>query len=432
VSFRSASWIRHAGATVAARVPPGRPRQAAIAAWLLALGAVGYMITRNVTNPVQFRMVDLDVYRNGALAVLNDRHLYSVLSRDGLLFTYPPAAAILAIPLVVVPLKAAVLAWLPMVYVPLAVVIWFAFRPLLARAGDYAPAVFAVLFGFCAFLMPMRQELHFGQIDIFLVVLCMLDCTVREPRWPRGALIGLATAIKLVPGVFIVYLLLTGRRRAAAVAAGTFTAVTLLAWAIAPADSNLYWTTMIFDSSRLGPNSQAANQSVRGILMRIYSPEAPPLALWLGLALLVAVAGFAAAVAVRRHGHELAGVAITGLLAALLSPVAWIHHICWIVIALGVIIGDGRDWRRVATAVVSGAFFTAVLPTWGKDLFLDQSVPNLVSRSVEDAFGVAALAVIVILFRLRASDPGPLAAVPAAPPGRSAAKRKVLAGSRDG
>ena len=101
MAFRSASWIRHAGATVAARVPPGRPRQAAIAAWLLALGAVGYMITRNVTNPVQFRMVDLDVYRNGALAVLNDRHLYSVLSRDGLLFTYPPAAAILAIPLVV-------------------------------------------------------------------------------------------------------------------------------------------------------------------------------------------------------------------------------------------------------------------------------------------------------------------------------------------
>ena len=47
----------------------------------------------------------------------------------------------------------------------------------------------------------------------------MLDCAVREPRWPRGALIGLATAIKLVPGVFIVYLLITGRRRAAGVAA---------------------------------------------------------------------------------------------------------------------------------------------------------------------------------------------------------------------
>jgi alpha-1,2-mannosyltransferase len=417
---------------VAVRVPPGRPRQAAIAAWVLALGAVGYMIFRNVTNPVQFRMVDLDVYRNGALAILHDRHLYSVLSRDGLLFTYPPAAAILAIPLVVVPLKAAVVAWLPMVYVPLLIVIWFAFRPLLARAGAYGPAVFGVLFGFCSFLMPMRQELHYGQIDIFLVVLCMLDCTVKKPRWPRGALVGLATAIKLVPGVFIIYLLLTGRRKAAATAAGTFAVVTLLAWAIAPSDSSLYWTSLIFDSSRLGPNSQAANQSVRGILMRMYSPFAPPLALWLGLALLVAVVGFAAACTVRRHGHELAGVAITGMLAALLSPVAWIHHICWIVIALGVIIGDGRDWRRVATAIAGGAFFTSVMPIWGKDLYLAQSVPNLVSRAMEDAFGVGAIVAIVILFRLRATDPGPLAAVPALPPGRSAAEDKVLAGTREG
>jgi len=60
------------------------------------------------------------------------------------------------------------LAWVPMVYVPLAIVIWFAFRPLLARAGEYAPAVLAVLLGCCAFLMPLRQELHYGQIDIFL------------------------------------------------------------------------------------------------------------------------------------------------------------------------------------------------------------------------------------------------------------------------
>ena len=417
---------------MAARVPPGRPRQAAIAAWVIALTAVIFMIVRNVTIPLQFRMVDLDVYRNGALAILHDRHLYFVLSRDGLLFTYPPAAAILAIPLVWVPLKLAIVGWLPMVYGPLVVVIWFAFRPLLARAGEYAPAVFGGLFGLCAFLMPMRQELHYGQIDIFLVVLCMLDCAVPHPRWPRGALVGLATAIKLVPGVFIIYLLVTGRRRAAVTAAGTFAAVSLLAWAIAPSDSSLYWTSLIFDSGRLGPNSQAANQSVRGILMRMFYPASPPLALWLGVALVVAVAGFAAAAAVRRHGHELAGVAITGMLAALLSPVAWIHHICWIVIALGVIVGDGRDWRRVSTALVGGAYFTAVLPIWGKYLYLAQSVPDWVSRAMEDAFGVGALLSIWILYRLRATDPGPLAAVPAPAADRSAAESKVLAGSREG
>jgi alpha-1,2-mannosyltransferase len=416
----------------AAQLPGRRPLLLAALAWLAALAAVGYMVGRNVSNPMPLRMVDLDVYRNGAFSILHGGPLYSVRSDNGLLFTYPPAAAILALPLTLVPWQGAVLAWLAMVYVPLAVVIAFAFRPLLARAGEYAGATFAVLFGCCAYLMPMRGELHYGQIDIFLVALCMLDCTVRGPRWPRGALIGLATAIKLVPGVFIVYLLLTGRRRAAAVAAGVFAAVTALAWVIAPADSGRYWTSLIFDSNRLGPNAQAANQSLRGMLLRVFSPSVLPAAAWVAAVAVVAVAGFAAAYAVRRRGHELGGVAITGMLAALLSPVAWIHHICWIVIALGVIIGDGRDWRRVATAVAGGAVFTAVLPTWGKELFLAQQLPGVASRLVEDAFGLGALAVIVIIFRLRATDPGPLAARPAAEPGGSAADRKVLAASREG
>ena len=59
-------------------------------------------------------------------------------------------------------------------------------------------------------------------MDIFLVALCLVDCAAERPRWPRGALIGLATAIKLVPGVFIIYLLITGRRKAAGVSALTF------------------------------------------------------------------------------------------------------------------------------------------------------------------------------------------------------------------
>jgi alpha-1,2-mannosyltransferase len=161
------------------------------------------------------------------------------------------------------------------------------------------------------------------------------------------------------------------------------------------------------------------------MLLRFFDPSGLPVVAWAALAVIVGVLGFAAAYAVRRRGHELGGVAITGLLAALLSPVAWIHHICWIVVALGVIIGDGRDWRRVATGVTGGALFTAVLPTWGRELFLAQQVPGLLSRTVEDAFGLAAAAAIVIIFRLRATDPGP-----AGEPGDSAADRKVLATAR--
>src|SRR6202035_2180944 len=47
-----------------------------------------------------------------------------------LAFTYPPAAALFAIPLALLPWPAAQLAWVPVVYLPLAVVIWYAFAPL--------------------------------------------------------------------------------------------------------------------------------------------------------------------------------------------------------------------------------------------------------------------------------------------------------------
>jgi alpha-1,2-mannosyltransferase len=423
--------MRNAGAALTARAPQRRPLLVAVVASLLVAGAISYMVAMNLTSAdTARRMADLDVYRTGALSVLHGSQLYDMRTALNLPFTYPPAAAILAVPLTLVPWHAAMLIWLPMVYVPLGIVIFFSFRPLLARAGEYAPAAFAVLLGLCAFLMPLRQELHYGQIDIFLVALCLLDCVVDRPRWPRGALIGLATAIKLVPGVFIVYLLITGRRKAAAVSAATFAAVTGVAWMIAPGDSARYWTHTIYNSRRFGPNAQAANQSLRGMVMRFFFPHVPPVALWVTVVLAAAVLGFAAARVVHERGSEIGGVAITGLLAALLSPVAWIHHLCWIVIALGVIVGDGRNRRRVVTAIAGGALFMTIMPVWGRRLWLSHEAPALVCRLLEDCFGLAAIAAIVVIFRLRDAGPGADAAVPAEPARSAAADGKVLARSR--
>jgi len=284
------------------------------------------------------------------------------------------------------------------------VVGWLAFRPLLRRAGRYAPAVFGVLVTCGTLLTPMRQEVHYGQIDIFLVALCALDCLTRRPRWPRGALIGLATAIKLVPGVFVIYLLLTGRRKAAAVAAGSFAAWTGLAWLIAPGASLHYWTSAVFNARRLGQNAQAANQSLNGMLLRAFFPHPPPAVLWIAVALLVAVAGFAAARLVSRRGFETGAVAITGLLAALLSPVAWVHHYCWIILAIGAIAGDGRRERRVITAIVAAGLFMSVMPIFGGYLLFTHLTPELPALILQDAFGLAALGLIWIMFRIRVSS----------------------------
>jgi alpha-1,2-mannosyltransferase len=369
------------------------------ACWLSALTGIGVMADVFLRRG----MVDLVVYRSGAAAVLHGARLYQMRTAAGLRFTYPPLSAILATPLAALPLRLAMLAWIPMVYGPLAIAIWFGFRQLLDRAGTWFWAVFACVLGACAVLAPIWQEMAFGQIDLFLLALCLLDCAVPRPRWPRGILIGLATAIKLVPGVFIIYLLVTGRRKAAAVASASFAVWTGAALILVPRDSTTYWTSAIFDSSRLGGNAAAGNQSLRGMILRAFLPGHAPPVVWLLAAAVVAVAGFAAARACWQRGDEMAGIAITGLLAAAVSPVAWIHHLCWVVVAIGVIFGTGRDWRRVAIALLAFGLFVTWLPIWVQTSVGPRQVAGIPARLAEDSFGLAALVLIAVLVKVRAA-----------------------------
>jgi alpha-1,2-mannosyltransferase len=364
-----------------------------VASWLIMLAIVGYLCYSGAAGPMR----DLQVYRDAALAMRHGRDLYSVSTVIGLPYTYPPIGAILALPLTLVPYWAGRVAWDAMICLPLAAVVWFGFRPLLARAGRAAPAVFAALVGCCVLLQPVRQEFYYGQVDIFLVAICLTDLRVRNPRWPRGLLIGLATAIKLEPGVFIIYLLITRRRRDAAVAALSFAAWTALAWLIDPHDSVTYWTSAIFQTNRLGGNGSAANQSLRGMILRLFNPHPAPSFVWLTVALAVGLAGFAAARSCWQRGDDMAGIAITGLLSAALSPVAWIHHLCWLIVALGVIVGDGRSRARVATAIAAFALFVSTLPTWAEH---DRGLAVFPTRLFEDTFGLAALALVVIIYRI--------------------------------
>ena len=405
-----AGWPGRLARRLAGRLagwPPWAATALAAVAWIAALAALEPLVRGYLTSAPDQRMVDLNVYRAGGLSVLQGQPLYSVLTQPPQLlpFTYPPAAALFAVPLALLPWPAAQLAWVPVIYVPLAVVTWFAFAPLLRRIPSVPlrAAVLAVLFAACAYLFPMRDEMRFGQVDMVLLALAFADCASRAPRWPRGALVGLATAIKLVPGVFIGYLWLSGQRRAAVTAALSAIAWTLGAWLLLPRDSVGYWTSAIFQSGRLGSNAGTSNQSLRGILLRQFLPGQAPGALWAAAALVTAAAGFALVRRLARESRELEAIAVTGLLGVLLSPVSWIHHFLVVILAIGAILADGRSPRRVALAAGTAAFFILTIPWWGQSLLSRPGVPVLAARMVEDAFGIAAVALVVILGRLRAA-----------------------------
>ena len=430
----------------AAPTRPPRPRLAALRrgapgllAWAAALAVVAPLVAGYLAGRPDQRLPDLDVYRTGGVSVLHGQPIYHMLTQAPQLlpFTYPPIAALFAVPLALMSWPAAQVVWVAFIYVPLAITIWYAFGPLLGvsrgaspdarvspgeppglrwpaepgpRGAWYAPVVYAAVFAICAYLFPLRDQMRFGQVDILLVALCIADCAAVSPRWPRGALVGLATAVKLVPGVFIVYLWISGRRRAAATAAGVALAWTLAAFLVLPRDSLYYWTNAIFDSNRLGSNTGTSNQSLRGMLLRLFLPSAVPSALWAIAAVAVGVAGFVTARRVARTGGETAAVAITGLLAVLLSPVAWIHHLAWVVIVIGAVAGDGRDRRRLVAAAVIAAFYTVTLPWWGLSLLKVSWLPKLAGRIVQSAFGLGAIALIAVIawaHRRGLAQPGP-------------------------
>src|SRR5262249_56606828 len=98
----------------------------------------------------------------------------------------------------------------------------------------------------------------------------MCELGQQDGGWWRGAGVGMAAGIKLVPLIFIPYLLLPRRFRQAAVAAGTFAGTAVLGAIVLPADSRAWWLDGLFlKGSRTGFPGWEGNQSLQGLITRL-------------------------------------------------------------------------------------------------------------------------------------------------------------------
>lgn len=381
---------------------------------LLVAGAVVSIWIRMGTDG--HSLIDLSVYRAASRAILHGASLYgpSLRSQLGvpLPFTYPPAAAVLTTFLAPLPNLVGDWLWELGAVAVLVACVNVAFAPLATRLGRWRWLGLAAIAVASLWLTPVRDHLGFGQIDLFLLGLCLADCTARQPRWPRGCLIGLATAVKLVPGVFIVYLALTRRTRAAGVAVATMAGLSGLAWLVGPTDSSSFWLKRIFETQQAGNNAYFSNQSIKGMLTRMGNHDA---LLWLVLAAAVALIGLVRARRASLGGRELNGVVLTGLVGVLASPVSWIHSAVWVVPALGLLAGRGRDKLRVAAAVVLAVLFMAGLPYLGADLHQTGSWAWGI-QLLKDSYGLACLGLVMFLPSGEREEPVELGGHPEQPP----------------
>jgi alpha-1,2-mannosyltransferase len=383
-----------------------RPHHPHRVGWLgLAIVALGgaLAVVRLVT---QFDYgYDFAVYRSAGSAVVHHESLFGpwigLHLQHSLPFTYPPLAALFAVPFALIGDHVGLAIWNVISVVALFFVVRASTTDLVRRFPR--PALALGVLGAIAFVLaPVQEELRYGQIGIVLMALCFFDCAPAPTRRPRGMLVGAATAIKLVPGIFIPYLWFSGRRRAAVTAAATFVVLTLAGAVVLPGDSKSFWTSRVFDNSRVGDLGYVSNQSMNGMLERAWSAHAH--ALWIGLAVAVAVFGLRRAVLASRHGQELLGIALVALVGVLVSPVSWIHHLVWIVPVLAVLVGDATDRRRVVIAATAAALFTLRLPYLALSLPTDWHIGWLRAGLI-DSDGLVCLVLLFVLASLVRTNP---------------------------
>jgi alpha-1,2-mannosyltransferase len=298
--------------------------------------------------------VDLDVYIRGAAAVMRHEPLYSV-SVHGLPFTYPPFAAVLYVPLELLGVVGA--RWVLTLasigcYVVVVVVCARRLRMNLAIAAVIGLAGLT--------FEPFVRTILLGQINLVLLALVVIDCLVVPARY-RGMMVGLATGIKILPGAFILLLMLKREWGAVARAVGVFAATVAVGAVFAPHDSWLFWRGGFINLSRFGPESIIGgdNQSLSAAFMRLSHDISPPTILMLLMSLGVMTLGLVAAKRQIDSGNDVNGLVCIAFASMLASPISWTHHWVWAVLALLVLVQSGR---RAAAAVLGAVF--VIGPMW--------------------------------------------------------------------
>jgi alpha-1,2-mannosyltransferase len=316
--------------------PPGRARPGKLLLWagagvLLIASAIAHFTLAAHLPKIYWDLEDLSVYRLGGKQALSDGALYTKAFPKALPFLYPPFAALLFA--VVAHVSFAVLKWLMTgaSLFGLVLSVWLALGMAgVRRRGNRVAATMAVV-ALALWLDPVSQTLSFGQINILLMLLVLVDFRLADRFGAKGALTGIAAGIKLTPLVFSGYLLFTRRYRAFAVSVAILIVTIGLSFAVLPNQTNQYYIDGKINSTTHLGTGFGANQSLYGMIQRLTHRGADMHTIWMAAAVVTAVCGLLLAAWAHRRGDELLGVCAAAVTGLLISPVSWNHHWVWVV-----------------------------------------------------------------------------------------------------
>jgi alpha-1,2-mannosyltransferase len=372
---------------------------------------------------------DLRIYHGAVVWWAKGGELYQYIAPQTTLgFTYPPFAAVAMLPMAVLSTPTA--AWFNTIgsLAVLAAVLFVLVGPIAQRHGWPRWFATALAVPLAAATEPVRETLGYGQVNLLLAGLVVMDLvalrrragtaayravaavrrrtgagraattvplaepvsstvsgTVAGPAgergrshppvdrpasgtvtaggsdfpplvwlrrgWQVGAFsgvgVGLATAIKLTPALFILYFVISRQWRAAVTATGTALAVTAATFVVAGRESSTYFGDVVWDTNRIGAVDATPNQSLAGVLARLYDSPVTPGLMWLSFALLLLAVGLSRAVSAHAEGDEMTAFTLVALTANAICPISWSHHLVFVVPAV-LILADSALRRRSA------------------------------------------------------------------------------------
>lgn len=304
---------------------------------LIAITALGYWMMFTWHN-------DFNVYRNTADAILHGQNFYigepNRVNPHALPYIYPPFSALLFLPTLLIPELPAAALFIAFSAACLAIVCLYSARewaPISGTLRNWQAWQIALPFFALAMISEIASEnFKFGQINFIVAAMVIFD-GLKQTKW-QGFLTGVATGIKITPGIFIIFMLINRQWRQAAYAVAGFVTTVVIGLLAGPSHTFTYFRRILFETSDIVGWRKGTNVALRSVFNRELSfSEGTEAKLWLITVVIIVVAGFWVA-AKWWKVNRLIGLSIIGVISGLVSPVSWVAHLVFLIPMLFVLL----------------------------------------------------------------------------------------------
>lgn len=295
-------------------------------------------------------MMDLEVFQDAGWAFRRGQDLYSAEfpTRSGFRFIYPPFAALPFYPLTWAGPVTLQLIWTLATVAAVWAMLWM----VLTRLTAERPKLLATcLLGVVLLLDPLRANVLFGQVNVFLALLVVSDVLGFMPKKLRGLGVGVAAGIKITPAAYALVFLMRRDFVAVAKSFGWFLVTVALGFAVRFQESIYFWTDEFFAGNRGGAPTYEANQAFSGLLARA-GLEGTALDIGIyGFFLFGAIAAAFVAWIYHRNGYEVAALGFVALAVSFAGPYAVSHHWSIVMVFVPLVLFVRETWHLIVGAL---------------------------------------------------------------------------------